>query len=220
MDHTKGIQDIIYQLTRISVNHDKLNRQEGISQLTPINEVFKEGSITETQNTIAVSKVTPSDLQTTIDDLLTEITNESLCKLFQDLPNNEFHFRLNKTIFDHISQKVKEAKLTETWSNKNIWYKPYIAFTNWFDNNRIDPSNIIPLDIESGKRDWTISLYEIAEECRINKERGDFDTYRDAYKYAEDYWTHKGNPITKKQLEDAWYKAVQRGKVSNDDNNP
>ena len=42
MDHTNDIQDIIYQLTRISINHDKLNRQEEISQLTPIHEVLKQ----------------------------------------------------------------------------------------------------------------------------------------------------------------------------------
>ena len=220
MDHTNDIQDIIYQLTRISINHDRLNRQEEISQLTPIHEVFEAGSITETQNTITVSKATPAGYQTTSDDLFTEITNESLCKLFQDLPNDEFHIRLNKAIFDHIIQKVEEAKHTNTWSNENIWWKPHRAYSEWFDNNGIDQSNIVALPIESGKRDWTIPLYEIAEECRINKERGEFYFYRDAYKYAEDYWTHKGNPITKKQLEGAWYKAVQRGKVSNDDNNP
>jgi len=220
MDHTNDIQDIIHQLTRISIDTDRLHRQEEISQLTPIQKVHEMGSISDLENTITVSKVVPANAKPTIDDLITEITNESLYKQFEDFSYDEILPRFNKTIFDHIVQKMEEAISISTWSKENSWYAPYVAFANWFDNNGIDPSNIFPLTIESGKRDWTIRLYEIAEECRLRKNNGDFDTNRAAYKHAEEYWTHNGNPINIKQLEDAWYKAVQRGKVSNDDNNP
>ena len=54
------IQDIIKQLTQVSPDDDKLNpRGESIKNLTPIEKVYKAGSIYDIPNSFTVSKYRP-----------------------------------------------------------------------------------------------------------------------------------------------------------------
>ena len=108
---------------------------------------------------------------------------------------------------------MNEAIKSKTWSEQNHWYSPYVAFSDWFDTNGISHLSILPLHFDKNKKDWTIHKYEIAEECRFRKENGHFTSYREAYKYAEQNWTFKGEPIVWQELENAWYQAEQRNSI-------
>jgi len=56
-------------------------------------------------------------------------------------------------------------------------------------------------------------LYAIADEMRIRKEEGEFNSYRDAYRHAEKTILSFGKKFTWKSLERAYSKAKKRGKV-------
>ena len=56
-------------------------------------------------------------------------------------------------------------------------------------------------------------LWAIADDMRARKKEGEFDTYRDAYRWAENNILKKGTPITAIRLEKAYHKAKSEGKV-------
>ena len=142
----KEIDDIIFQLTRVSNSEDIKDRNESIEQLTPIEKVHKAGSVTNTSNTISVSKIPPTGSITIIDDLITEITNEGLYRLNKKLPPRIFIMRLNKTLFDHICLKITKATEQGIFGKDNIWKKPYQSFSDWFAENGINHEEIIPFN--------------------------------------------------------------------------
>ena len=57
------------------------------------------------------------------------------------------------------------------------------------------------------------SLWAIADDMRARKEDGEFETYMDAYRWAEKNMSKKGVIITAKKLERAYHKAISEGKV-------
>ena len=57
------------------------------------------------------------------------------------------------------------------------------------------------------------SLWAIADDMRDEKEHGYFETYREAYKWAEENMYKKGVTITAKKLEKAYHKAKSEGIV-------
>ena len=57
------------------------------------------------------------------------------------------------------------------------------------------------------------SLWAIADDMRARKEDGEFDTYREAYLWAERNIDKKGTTITAMKLEKAYHKAKSEGKV-------
>ena len=83
MNHTNDIQDIIHQLTRISIDTDRLHRQEEISQLTPIQKVHEMGSISDLESTIPGSKVVPANAKTTIADIHNFNNNNNACGVYK-----------------------------------------------------------------------------------------------------------------------------------------
>ena len=66
---------------------------------------------------------------------------------------------------------------------------------------------------KKSEHDTTDALWAIADDMRARKEDGEFDTYRDAYRWAEKNITKKGFKITSKNLERAYHKAKYEGKV-------
>ena len=48
---------------------------------------------------------------------------------------------------------------------------------------------------------------------RQKKQDGDFDTFMDAYRWAEKYMTQNGRPFKAKRLESAYHKAKSGGIV-------
>ena len=58
------------------------------------------------------------------------------------------------------------------------------------------------------------ALWVIANKMRFRKEKGEFKTYRDAYKWAvKNIALSKVQPMTVQKLEKAYYKAKSKGKI-------
>tara|TARA_B110000438_G_scaffold198299_1_gene189816 strand:+ start:1448 stop:2035 length:588 start_codon:yes stop_codon:yes gene_type:complete len=66
---------------------------------------------------------------------------------------------------------------------------------------------------KNSEYDTTDALWAIADDMRARKEDGEFDTYMDAYRWAEKNFSKKGVNITAKKLERAFHKARSEGKV-------
>ena len=56
-------------------------------------------------------------------------------------------------------------------------------------------------------------MWAIADDMRARKDEGEFDTYMDAYRWAEKNMSKKGIKITAKKLEIAFHKARSEGKI-------
>ena len=243
MSNKIDIHNIVLQLTRVTLLEDKRHRDESIKNLTPISMVHEGGSIKEMSNTFTVSKCSPkySSNKTIIDDLITDVENEHLFNKYESMPNRDFHISLNKTIYEFLLRKSIEAKETNTWGDDNIWYNPIKEFQNWFDENGIDHNTIPSLtpaiekagtndepDHEKDKIDYNLTshlepsidkeytndaLWAIADDMRLRKEMGEFETYRDAYRWAESNLTCDDKIITAIKLERAYHKAKSEGKL-------
>ena len=144
------------------------------------------------------------------DDIkMISIDNKKLYRLRIELNNDsEFIAHLNRLIFNHIQIKRKESEKMGTWDSDNIWYKPNQRFHKWFQLHDIDPEdNVI------NKQGTSDALWAIADDMRARKEAGEFETYMDAYRWAEKNMKKKGVIITAKKLEKAYSKAKSEGKV-------
>ena len=91
-------------------------------------------------------------------------------------------------------------------------------FVKWFHENEKDIESIPSLlDIQTEENieitDTNDALWAIADDMRDRKEKGDFETYRDAYRWAEKNISKKGVNITAKKLERAYHKAKSEGRV-------
>ena len=78
------IAKIILQLTRLH-DDEKMERDEAINNLTPINKVHKDGSITDTKYGITVSKFPPKNSKAIMSDLITEIFDKDLFDYFTNI---------------------------------------------------------------------------------------------------------------------------------------
>tara|TARA_Y100001980_G_C14553682_1_gene339271 strand:+ start:3172 stop:3819 length:648 start_codon:yes stop_codon:yes gene_type:complete len=140
-----------------------------------------------------------------------KITNEDLFKVYLDFKKNDVNLFIeyfNKEIFKHIQKEINNAKKLEAWDNDNMWYEPNKRFVQWFQVKDIDPhSNIL-------KKDQTNNaLWAIADDMRARKDASEFETYMDAYRWAEKNLSKKGIVITAKKLESAYHKAKSEGKI-------
>ena len=66
---------------------------------------------------------------------------------------------------------------------------------------------------KNSEYDTTDALWAIADDMRAKKEDGKFETYREAYRWAEKNHSKKGINITAIKLEKAYHKAKSEGKV-------
>ena len=55
------------------------------------------------------------------------------------------------------------------------------------------------------------TIYWVADECRAKKERGDFKSYIEAYRYCAKHYTICGEPVTVEQLENSYHTAKSKG---------
>ena len=141
--------------------------------------------------------------------LYVEIVDEELYKLKED---EDFIPRFNKTIYDFLKYKKEELEAEGRWSDENIYYKPFQAFGDWFDKH---PEHLLapPYEIEGGVINVTDALWSIADDLRARIDKGEFPTYRDAYKWWCERHTHKGKDVTWESLENEYNKAKSAGKV-------
>jgi len=144
-----------------------------------------------------------------ISDLnLINIDNEDLYKLLIKIGKVDFTEYLNKEIFNYIQSEIRKAKDLEAWDSDNMWYEPNNRFVQWFQIKNIDPESKV-----LKKDDTNNALWAIADDMRERKEKGEFETYMDAYRWAEKNISKKGVNITAKKLELAYHKAKSEGKI-------
>ena len=215
------IHAIILQLVSVSLPHDKLDRDEHIRNLRPINGVST--GLTpphDPEFSFYVSKLKPTGHKFIFDDMMTVVASEELYPFYLELTQKEFTMRFNRTLFDHISSKLKKSRDRNVADEDNIWLQPNTAFVNWFDEHGIEIDSIESLMVEDNislqsgeKEDQTDSLWSLADDLRYRKDDGKFTTYREAYRWGELHWTHNGNPIPAFKFERAYHKAKSEGKV-------
>ena len=207
---------IIKQLTeQLS---DSPVEQERISHLAPIEFVLLNLNkdvkikVDEKHTFLCVPALEKSKGDVSYDDIeYLKITDEKLFELLQQYDQNninEFIEYLNKEIFKYIQKEIRKAKDLEAWDSDNMWYEPNKRFVKWFQIKNIDPDSRVL------KKDQTNNaLWAIADDMRARKDDGEFDTYMDAYRWAEKNMSKKGINITAKKLEIAFHKARSEGKI-------
>ena len=128
-----------------------------------------------------------------VDKILSVEIHDEL--LYEHIQDEDFVPRFNKTIYDFLKYKKEELEAEGRWSNDNIFYKPFQAFGDWFDKH---PEHLLapPYEIEGGVINVTDALWSIADDLRARIDKGEFPTYRDAYKWWCKHHTHKGKNVT------------------------
>jgi hypothetical protein len=213
------IHAIILQLVSVSLPHDKLDRDEHIRNLTPINGVSMGPTPQgEPEFSFYVSKIEPKGSKYIYSDLKTTIVSKTLYPYYMEMSEEEFIRRFNKTIYEHICVHFNQAQKKNVPDSENIWFQPNITFVNWFQENGIDIDSIQALvkDINAEpieKEDWDGTLYNLADEMRFKKENHEVETYEESYKYGEDHYTYKGKPVIANKLKRAYHKAKSEGKL-------
>ena len=133
------IHAIILQLIEVSLPHDKLDRDEHIQNLTPINNVSTgPPSPDDPEFSFYVGKETPKASKFSFDDMMTVITSEELYLLYMELSREEFIVKFNKMVYELISRKLEEDRDRNVRDSDNIWMRPNTAFINWFHENGIE----------------------------------------------------------------------------------
>ena len=194
------------------------DEESRIKEINRINKIIAEYSGTKAKppikpfplwafNCYPIHEVNPNSISNQIEDLkYWTIDDEELFKTRVEIRTVDFIEYLNKEIFNYIQSEIRKAKDLEAWDGDNMWYEPNKRFVKWFQIKNIDPDSKV-----LKKDDTNNSLWAIAEDMRARKEDGDFDTYIDAYRWAEKNMSRKGVNITAKKLERAYHKAKSEG---------
>ena len=147
MSNDSHIHEIILQLIELSHGQTVENaflengsqRKKHIRNLTPIKDVSKGSTLRyDPKFSFYVSKVTPKGLKYSFDDAMTLIISKEFYPHYMDMPKDEFILQFNKTIYDYIMIKFKEAKDKDVPQSDNIWIQPNAAFVSWFQEKGIE----------------------------------------------------------------------------------
>ena len=184
------IHAIILQLIEVSLPHDKLDRDEHIQNLTPINNVSTgPPSPDDPEFSFYVGKETPKASKFSFDDMMTVIISEELYPLYIELDKVVFIAKFNQIIYSHISKKLEEARERNVPDTDNIWMQPNIAFINWFQKDGIDIDNTNPL----------FTTDKSPEEL-ITGEKSKKWSYQDDYELCERLSNNKHVPTPEEEL--------------------
>jgi hypothetical protein len=141
------------------------------------------------------------------------IDDEALYHLKENLDADEFVQRFNAGIFAYIQDRIKQEKDLDAWGEDSVWYNPNKEFAHWFSSRGLDVSKIEHFDfVDDREKDiWDWSYLDMAQEARELKEKGDFDTYTDAYQYMIDghWFQKKGNPCVDAETLDQYYRSAK-----------
>ena len=214
-----NIPDIIKQLIAVDIFNLSKHREKHVRHLTPIDNLSVGPTPThEPKFSCMVGKTTPKGKETIFNDMMTVITSEFLYPMYLELETDTFKARFNKTIYNYVSKKLVEHRKCNVPDSDNIWMEPNIAFIEWFHNNDVeietvksfkDIPDVVPSEIEDSKD----ALWAIADDLRERKKSGEFQSYRDAYRWGENNMTQNNKPIKWKSIENAFDKAKAGGKV-------
>ena len=208
------ISEIIQQLLKGSDSYDIFEEIDNkIVSLRPIGKV-SEGTSTELEpeNSFYAEMESQKGVMPTL------IVSEKFYPMYLELPADEFISRLNKTLFDYINEQLTKDRKRGVHDADNIWVKPNAAFVNWFHENSIN-IDLVPILFDNKteehveKEDTNDALWAIADDMRQRKKEGDFATYREAYRWAEENITQSGKQIIASKLERAFHKARFEGRV-------
>ena len=122
-----------------------------------------------------------------------------------------------KIIFDEINNRYnKVIELKKKYENQKAYDKGFLSGT--MDEELKELKNQTEAIISKKKNKDKIlvnqSLWAIADDIRLKKEEGEFDTYREAYQWACDNYYKKNVKLTVKNLERAYHKYVSEGRAS------
>ena len=214
MSITIIISEIIQQLLKGSHSDDIFEEIDNkIVSLRPIGKV-SEGASTELEpeNSFYAEMELPKGLMPTL------IVSKELYPMYLELPSDTFISRLNKTLFDYINEQLIRDRTRGVHDADNIWVRPNAAFVNWFHENGIN-IDLVPILIDNQtddpveKENSNDALWAIADDMRQRKKDGEFETFREAYRWAEENITQNGKQIIAFKLERAFHKAHSEGKV-------
>ena len=153
------------------------------------------------------------------------------CEIIKDYKDNnerELLIELNKREFSKLKKKIKEVDDLINTTNPNesalidhlkdeltILDSLEKQFYLWFKSKDV---SVLGLDARlkvepSVKEDTNDAQWAIADDMRKRKEEGQFDTYIEAYRWAQDNMTQNGEPIIAEKLQTAFLKARCEGKV-------
>jgi hypothetical protein len=124
--------------------------------------------------------------------------------------------KLNKEQLSSVEKKRTELESIQKSATASSTIKDLIAFHDeviglllvWFDEHKEHLS-----EDTSDREISNDALWAIADDMRQRKENGDFETYMDAYRWAEKNMSKKGINITAKKLEKAYHKAKSEGVI-------
>ena len=223
LDYKDG-EDRLAQLKKINTaitTYNKVamkNHSEVLSKVPADSKVYSAKELGFTKPTLTISEhplwaftvMGRTKKGDGYDDIkMISIDNEKLYRLRIQLNNDpEFIAHLNRLIFNHIQIKLKESEKMGTWDLDNIWYKPNQRFHKWFQLHDINPGDDV-----INKMGTTDALWAIADDMRARKDDGEFDTYMDAYRWAEKNIEKKGLIITANRLQRAYHKAKSEGRI-------
>ena len=120
-------------------------------------------------------------------------------------------------IFDEINNRYnKVIELKKKYENQKAYEEGF--FAGAMDEELKELKNQTEAIISKKKNKDKIlinhSLWAIADDIRLKKEEGEFDTYREAYQWACDNYYKKNVKLTVKNLERAYHKYVSEGRAS------
>ena len=132
------------------------------------------------------------------------------------LSQDEFICRFNKGLYEYVNNKIQLVKTQGRSVKSSKWQGVLDEILDWFVEKNINYKEVRPLlEIENPKKlvDTNDALWAIADDMRARKEDGEFETYMDAYRWAEKNKSKRGINITAKKLERAYHKAKSEGKI-------
>ena len=117
---------------------------------------------------------------------------------------------------DIMNKKIRTIidsnnRVYTTIDGEEISDKQSVLLQEKLDNEQID--KLLDNKLKKSKKLTNDALWAIADDMRDRKDKGEFDTYRLAYRWAVKNYRKGNSIITVSNLERAWHKAKCEGKV-------
>ena len=141
------------------------------------------------------------------------IQDNDLYQLSKDLDEKEFLHWFNNSLLEYAKRKLALEKQNGLNTKDSEWSRSVREFIHWFDENGIDHNTTTSFPIGIEKEFTNDSLWAIADDMRSRKKKGEFETFREAYRWAEKNISKKGVAITAIKLEKEYHKAKSEGKL-------
>ena len=137
--------------------------------------------------------------------------NDKYLSISKKLNNPNYTIIYNEV--NNRYQKIYELK--KKYENQVAYEKGFLfgAMDKELESLKQKTENLIIKKKNKNKIPTNDSLWAIADDMRIRKEDGQFDTYREAYEWASENYVKKNVKIDLKNLERAYHKAKSEGRV-------